>query len=312
MGKRFVQGKRVFIFLLVLLSVLSFLVITSRNVYATEFGGGAYPNGAEDFMSGAVPPPGYYFINYFLYYSADKFKGHDGNKDNPDFDLKVTANTFRFIYITKQQIFGGYWGVHLFVPLVNEEVTLAPSVSQGRAGLGDIIVDPFILSWHFKNWHLATGVDIYIPTGRYDKDDFANIGRNYWTFEPIFAFTYQSDGGFEVSSKFMYDINTENKDSFFGGDYQSGQEFHFDYTVGYKIDNWRLGVGGYYYKQFTNDELNDKKFGDDGSKGQAIAVGPQVQYAYKNMSFALKYQFETAVENKPEGQKAWFKFVYAF
>lgn len=30
---------------------------------ATEGGGGAYPNGAEDFMAGALPPPGTYFKN---------------------------------------------------------------------------------------------------------------------------------------------------------------------------------------------------------------------------------------------------------
>ncbi|MFZ1574382.1 MAG: hypothetical protein WAT36_03925, partial [Chromatiaceae bacterium] len=30
---------------------------------ATEGGGGHYPNGAEDFMVGALPPPGTYFIN---------------------------------------------------------------------------------------------------------------------------------------------------------------------------------------------------------------------------------------------------------
>ena len=132
-----------------------------------------------------------------------------------------------------------------------------------------------------------------MPTGRYDEEELANIGRNYWTFEPIFAVTYLSDGGFEVSSKFMYDINTENTDSFLGGDYLSGQEFHFDYTVGYKISNWRVGLGGYYYKQVTNDEINGRhpaflEF-DDGFKGQAFAIGPAVQYQYKNMCFTLKY-----------------------
>jgi hypothetical protein len=310
MGKRVAQLKKVFIFLVLCLS--SLFVLASVNAHATEFGGGAYPNGAEDFMSGAVPPPGYYFINYFTYYSADEFKDSDGDELIPGFDLNATANVFRFLYVTKQQIFGGYWGVHMFVPLVNLEVTLPPLGEQGRAGLGDIIVDPFILSWHFKNWHLVSGVDIYIPTGRYDEEDFANIGRNYWTFEPIFAFTYLSDGGFEVSSKFMYDINTKNTDSFLGGDYLSGQEFHFDYTIGQKIGNWRVGLGGYYYKQFTNDELNGEKVGDDGFKGQAFALGPQVQYQYKNMFFTAKYQIETEVENKPEGQKFWFKFIYAF
>ena len=314
MGKLFVRFKKVFILLLLLLSVFSLSVLTSANVYATEGGGNAYPLGAEDFMSGAVPPPGYYFINYFLYYSADELNNKDGDNVDNDFDLDVVANTFRFIYITKQKIFGGFWGVHMFVPIVYQDVSLF-GTSDDKAGLGDIIVDPFILSWHFKNWHLATGVDIYMPTGSYDKKDLANIGRNYWTFEPIFAFTYLSDGGFEVSSKFMYDINTENNDK----DYKSGQEFHFDYAVGYKVSNWNLGVAGYYYKQITNDEINGEKVPsvaplgfDEGFKGQTFAVGPAVKYNYKNMSFTLKYLWETAVEHRPEGSDLWFKFAYAF
>ena len=54
---------------------MSLLLLSLAGVaHATEGGGGAYHNGAEDFMTGALPPPGNYFINYFNYYSADKFK----------------------------------------------------------------------------------------------------------------------------------------------------------------------------------------------------------------------------------------------
>ncbi len=316
MGKRFVKSKKAFFVLLLLLSVASLLVITSEKVYATEGGGNAYPLGAEDFMSGAVPPPGYYFIDYFLYYSADELNNKDGDNVGDGFDLDAVVNTFRFIYVTKQKIFGGFWGVHMFVPIWYLDVTAPGGVmSDDKTGLGDIIIDPFILSWHFKNWHLATGVDIYMPTGSYDKEDVANISRNYWTFEPIFAFTYISDGGFEVSSKFMYDFNTNNPDT----DYLSGQEFHFDYAVGYRVNNWNLGVAGYYYKQITDDKMNGETVTfpaslgfDEGFKGQTFAVGPAVKYNYKNMSFTLKYLWETAVEHRPEGSDLWFKFVYAF
>lgn len=297
--------KRGMICLLGFFLFLFFVGISS--VSATEGGGGAYPNGAEDFMSGAVPPPGTYFLNYLTYYSADKIKDGSGKSVVPDFDLKVTANVFRFLHVTKTQILGGYWGMHIFVPVVNVDVSL-PIGSQSKTGIGDIIIDPLVLSWHSKNWHFATGVDIYIPTGQYDKNRLANVGRNYWTFEPIIAFTYLSDNGFDVSSKIMYDINTENKDT----DYRSGQEFHFDYTVAKKFDKWSLGIGGYYYKQLTSDKVNGQKVASDGNKGQAFAVGPQIKYDHKNMSFILKYQKEMEVKNKPEGDKFWFKLVYAF
>jgi hypothetical protein len=287
----------------------------SGTSHATEGGGGAYPNGAEDFMSGAVPPPGTYFINYFDYYSADKFAGKNGDIAIPGFKLNVTADVFRFIHVTDKQILGGFWGFHLFVPLMNVDVkTNTPLGNDSKTGLGDIIIDPVILSWHGKNWHAAAGVDVYIPTGSYNKNDLANIGRNYWTFEPIIAGTVLTDNGFEASAKLMYDINTTNKDASLmaqgAKEYLSGQEFHLDYTLGKKIDAFSLGLSGYYYQQMTNDEADGVTVND--SKGRVFAYGPALKYDYKNMAFSLKYQFETAAKNRPEGNNLWFKFVYAF
>ena len=54
------------------------ILILSSLCFATENGGGAYPNGAEDFMSGAVPPPGFYYINYTVGYFSDVFADSKG------------------------------------------------------------------------------------------------------------------------------------------------------------------------------------------------------------------------------------------
>jgi len=272
---------------------------------ATEGGGGAYPNGAEDFMAGALPPPGTYFKNYLTYYTASKFKDNNGNDLIPDFKLKVAADVLRFIYVTDYKVFGANWAVHAFIPLAYQDVTLGGR-DDDRFGLGDIIVDPIILGWHTKNFHVTAGLDIYIPTGSYNQDRLANTGRNYWTFEPVLGLTYLSDGGFEISAKFMYDYNTENDDT----NYQSGQEFHVDYAVGYHIGKeWIVGLNGYYYQQVTEDERDGN---DAGNKGRVFALGPAVQYNYKNMSFTAKWQPEFEARNKPEGNKFWFNFVYAF
>jgi hypothetical protein len=119
--------------------------------------------------------------------------------------------------------------------------------------------------------------------------------------------TYLSDSGFDVSAKFMYDFNTENPDT----NFKSGQEFHFDYTVGKHFKDIAIGIGGFYYKQVTSDKVNGEKVGD-GFKGQAFAIGPVFKYDYKKMSFTLKYYDEMAVENRADGGTFWFKFVYAF
>jgi len=298
--------KKCLVIVSLVITVLLLLSSTSTDVSATENGGCAYPNGAEDFMAGAVPPPGTYFINYFTYYAADDFKDSKGDSLFPDFNLNVTGNTLRFVHITDKKVFGGFWGVHALLPILHVDIE-TPAGEDNKTGICDLIVNPFILSWHFKNWHLATGIDIYIPIGNYDKDDLANTSRNYWTFEPAFGVTYLSDTGFDISAKFMYDFNTENPDT----DYKSGQEFHFDYTVGKHFKDIAIGIGGFYYKQVTDDEVNGEKFGD-GVKGQAFSIGPVLKYDYKKMSFTLKYYKELEVENRPEGGTFWFKFVYNF
>lgn len=300
----------------VLFAAICLTAVVATTVHATEGGGGAYPNGAEDFMSGAVPPPGTYFINYFDYYSADKFADKNGNGKIPGFKLNVTVDALRLIHVTDKQILGGFWGVHVFIPIMNVDVeTSTPLGSDSKAGLGDIIIDPFILSWHGKNWHAATGVDIYVPTGSYDKNDLANVGRNYWTFEPIIAGTFLTENGCEASAKLMYDFNTINNNASKltapgTTRYLSGQEFHLDYAIAKKIANYSFGLTGYYYQQVTNDKANGTMVND--SKGRVLAFGPALKYDYKNMAFSLKYQFETAAENRPEGNNLWFKFVYAF
>ena len=50
------------------------------NSSAMAGGGQSYPNGAEAFMSGAVPPPATYLLDYVYSYSADSMK--DDNVDD--------------------------------------------------------------------------------------------------------------------------------------------------------------------------------------------------------------------------------------
>ncbi len=293
-------------FLAVLMAVMLMGVVDKAG--ATESGGGAYPNGVEDFMSAALPPPGTYFMNYLSYYRAASLKDQSGNDAMPKFDLDAVANVFRFVHISKQQIFGASWGMHIFLPLAHVNVD-ATRGSDNRSGLGDILFSPMVLGWHFKNVHVVAAVDTYVPTGAYDKNRLANIGRNYWTFEPACAVTYLADNGFEASGKFMYDFNLKNTDT----DYRSGQEFHFDYAVGFHPNrDWVAGASGYFYYQTTDDEQNGVKVGTDGYRGRVFSIGPTVAYQYKNTSFTLKWQKEFKAENRPEGDHFLLKFIYAF
>jgi hypothetical protein len=274
---------------------------------ATEGGQTAYPNGAEDFMVGAVPPPGDYIINYLLNYSADKFNNGSGDNVIPGFDLNVWADVIRWIHVTPAQIFGGNYLFHVFLPILNVDVTVPGPPSSQKSGIGDVIFSPFVVAWHHsKNLHSVMSlVDIYAPTGSYDKNRIANTSLNYWTFEPVYAVSYLSDEGWEASVKLMYDFNLENPDT----NYKSGQAFHFDYTFAKHFPGWALGVGGYYYTQTTDDSGPTVPPDTDGYKGKAFAVGPQVMFDVGKVKAIFKYQWETDTENQPQGNKFWFKLI---
>ncbi|HPU78804.1 transporter [Accumulibacter sp.] len=284
-------------------------LLAGTPVLAKE-GPDQYPNGSENFMAGALPPPGNYFINYLGYYQGD-YRDNDGHKV-PGLNVSATFDALRFIHVTNQKVFGGDWAVHAIVPLVSQSMhTPFPGIGNGSVfGLGDIVIDPLIIGWHFPpDWHLTLGIDIYLPTGKYSKSNPTDsIGANYYSFEPIFAFTYLNQSGFEASAKLMYNLKTKNLDT----DYQSGNEFHMDYLIGQHLGPWAVGLAGYYLRQTTDDQVNGQKVGPDGWRGQVFAYGPAIKYDYKGMSFVGSWNHESSVDNRFQGNKFFFKWVTAF
>ena len=281
------------------------ILTLATGAFATEGGGGAYPNGAEDFMTGALPPPGQYAITYGLYYKADDLMDGHGDALSIPFDLEVSGAILRLINVTPVKVAGGLWTQQIFVPALNVDVT-TPGGSDSKFGIGDVIVDPTVLSWHKPPFHWAAGVDVYVPVGAYDKNDMANLGRNCWTFEPVLAGTYLSEQGVELSAKLMYDVNTQNDDT----DYQSGDEFHMDAAAGVPVGKFKVGVNGFMYRQVTGDDVPEG--GQDAGFGQQFGLGPVVSLQYKKVSLIAKQQTEFGTENRPEGDRFWLKAVCPF
>ncbi len=317
---------------ILLLIFAAFLMTFSSQAMAG--GGQSYPNGAEAFMAGAAPPPGFYFLDYMYYYHADTMKDDSGDDIDAFDDVSVFANVFRFLWMTDKQILGGNYGMHAFVPILDVDLDFnVPAGPGAKNSYSDtsvpyVIYSPFLLAWHLQEGklHIVTSLaDIYIPTGQ-DDGNMAAVGHNFWTIEPVLGITYMLNE-WEFSAKFMYDFNTTQDDYAtvygFEVDRDPGQEFHFDYSVSYALSpSFRLGVNGYYYTQTTDDSydidasvpgvvqalLKD----DEGNHSKVLSVGPGIWYNHKNMFFSLRNQWEMAAKNKTEGYNLWAKFTYAF
>ena len=272
-------------------------------------GGDQYPNGAENWYAGAVPPTGNYFINYAGYYSGT-LRDNNGDKANiGGQEAKVSAvfDAARFIQVTNTKLFGADWAWHVIVPVVSQQLDIAPLGGKAsKTSMGDITIDPIILAWHSPTMHYAAGLDINLPTGSYDKTDpRKSIGANYTSFEPIFAATYMANG-WEVSGKFMLNVKTRNTDT----DYQSGTDVHMDYLIGQNFGPWGVGVSGYALKQISNDKQAGANVGSDGNRGQVFSAGPSLKYsASGGLMMVAQWQHEMAVKNRFQGDKLWFKLI---
>ncbi|NBA93493.1 transporter [Pseudomonas sp. R5(2019)] len=281
--------------------------MTVRTAVATEGGGSSYPMGAENYMSGAMPPPGVYGQLFVNHYEADSLRGNDGRKLPVDFSVRADALTPRLIWVTDQTLFGASLAFHAIVPLVDLKVTVNGQ-SQSKQGMGDIIFGPALGFHHSEKLHSILALDMIAPSGRYDRDDLANIGRNYWVFEPVYALSYVDPNGLNIDAKIMYDFNRKNPDT----DYLSGQELHMDYAVGWGLGNgWVVGIGGYANHQLTDDRQNGERIEDN--KGRVLAVGPSIKYSNKNGWFVTaKWEKETGVRNRAEGEAYWMKVTVPF
>ncbi|HEY9109431.1 MAG TPA: transporter, partial [Roseateles sp.] len=155
--------------------------------HAAEGGGSNYPRGVENYLVGAVPPPGLYVLGYGNVYSADRLNDQDGNQiPIPGFKVDAVAAVVRTVWSTPYQALGGNIVFHGIAPLVDLKVS-AGGGSQHKTGLGDVTLGIGLATHYSPQFHTALGLDFVLPTGGYDKTNLANIGRNYVTVQPLYA-----------------------------------------------------------------------------------------------------------------------------
>jgi hypothetical protein len=284
-----------------------FTTALSQSVMATEGGGDNIGQGSEGFFAGMLPTPGWYGVLYANYYHASRFNDSHGNSSIPGFNFSAEVLAARLFYMSNFKIAGGRVGAFAIGSVASLQSSSASSKDH-RNGVGDITVGP-TLGWDFGAFHPLVALDIVLPVGGYDMARGLNTGGNYYSFRPIFAFTYLPANGLEVSAKITYTFNVRNPDT----DYRSGQIFHFDYSLSYPVTkDLRLGVNGYYINQTSDDYQFGSSVNGDGFRGRVAAIGPAAHYQYGKVGVDLKVLKEFAARNRPEGMSVWAKVVVPF
>lgn len=283
--------------------------------------------GLTNVLDGAVPGPGTYFFEYVQIYQSDEFKDKDGNNipGSPRNGFVLSMN--QLAHISKTTFLGGNLGIDFLLPIgsLTAGGTLGPGgppVSANPGPVGDVIIGPFI-QW-FPHKLLGRPflhrfeLDVFVPTGHYDKKYTINPGANLWTIEPYYAFTWFLTPQLSTSWRLHYTYNMKNDDpwevlqSLGITEVKPGQVFHCNYSFEYEvIKSLRLAAAGYYLKQLTDTQFNGKD--ESGRKEQVFAIGPSVHWITKSgLVLALKTAFESSVENRPQGSRTTFQIIHKF
>jgi len=216
-------------------------VFMAQAANASEGGGNAYPLGAETVNPGILPPkPGLYWQHYTQLNHSGQVNGPDGEpRPVPNFDLRVIGNAERLIYVTNMKLAGGQVVLQTIVPHGDIRFR-AGAVRRHAYQLGDISGGAF-LSWHSPKLHGWIGPNIYFPTGGYNRNEPANIGRNVITYSLQGGVTYLPTPKIELGLKGYAAFTSKNEAT----QYQSGEEIAIEYLVAYRAKNKiRLGIQG--------------------------------------------------------------------
>ncbi len=284
--------------------------------------------GFTSFLDG-IPPagPGLYVANYVQYYTADSFKGADGNSlPFPNPKLRAWINLFQVLYLSdvKCPLTGGAFGLDVILPYADIDVTYdapGPFPVAGSGGFGDLLVGPF-LQWVVMGQQgpaFAHRVELQciFPTGTYDKNAQINPGANTFSFNPYWAGTWFCSPKAEVSARIHYLWNDTNDDpaprpSGIPDKVKAGQAVHANVSASYQVmEPLRLGINGYYLKQIEKTKVDGVS--EAGSEEQVLGIGPGALYSFsKDTHLFLNMYIETATESRPEGERYSIRLVHHF
>lgn len=261
--------------------VLALAIFTCENKsYAAEGASSHYLPGLVGDLLYAVPPkPGLQVANVFFYQNGNVAKTLLQGRVSLSVDVNLFLDLPVATYTFEQPVLGGTYSMGVVIPFGNVKVKgqiTGPlgnlfSRDDSASGLSDMVITPLQLNWSSNDFSFKLAEAVFVPTGGYDVNQVANLGRNYWSFDTQGAVTwFQPKIGLDVSVAPGIMFNTENKAT----NYRTGTEFHLDFAVNqFLAESFAVGVNGYYYDQITGDSGSGAVLGPFESQALAFGLG---------------------------------------
>ncbi|MFM0341482.1 SphA family protein [Paraburkholderia fungorum] len=304
------------------LALVATFAMVSIDGYATEGWGNSYPIGNDTANAGMMLPEGLHTFLFYQHYTAPQLKDNNGNDYSraSTFKIRADAVAVRLSFVWPGvKVFGANIETRLIQAYSMTDLTLdlarpAPlrPLDKGghKSGFTDTLLVPIILGWHSQTYHQTVSVETQVPTGAYDVTSAVNIGRNYYQIAPTYALTWLPTDRIDISAKFRYAFNTNNRTT----NYDSGDEATIEFSAGYRITPaLAAGLNGYIYRQTTDDRQNGVVVNGNGNRGRVDALGPYIRYSLTaKIAMSVKLQQEFDARNRPQGTRVWAQVSLPF
>jgi hypothetical protein len=257
-----------------------------------------YPPGIEGIKGASLPPPGFYFKDYNVFYIADRLNDSGSHNVAPDnFQALLYGNVPRAIWITDTKVLGGNIGVDGLLPIEYQSVKAGPYKST-TFGIGDFFAES-TLSWHPKQFDLAIGAGFWAPTGDSAAPPTTRLGAGFWTPMLTAGATWYPDEAktWAISALSRYEFNTEDTDTH----ETPGQAYTLEWGISKSvIKTVDLGVVGYYQQRVT--ESTGPAPGEF-PYSRVAGVGPEVVVTIPQwmLFVSLRYDYEFMAEERTQG-----------
>ncbi len=262
--------------------------------------GAHYPAGVEGIKGASLPPPGFYVRDYNVFYNADRFENLDDN-----FNLFGYINAPRFIWMTDKKIFGANYGMDVLATFGHMDWDAAGK--DDYFGIGDIQIEPVLLSWNWQQFDLAAGYAFWAPIGDFSPSRPGMISKGFWSHQLTLGGTWHIDQAktWAFSLLNRYEFCHEQTQTHIN----PGQVYTAEWGLSKTLrENMDVGVVGYYQQQTTYD---------NGAPGaiahldRVFGAGPEVSvFCPKAGLFtSLRYIYEFEARYRPEGHLVTLTFT---
>jgi hypothetical protein len=308
---------RSFVLGTLLLAVALFSGYIERSEAAEGASSHYLPGAVGDILLAQPPAPGFQAANSLWFQSGNVGAAVLEGLVRLDVDLDLVLDLAAGTYTFEQEVLGGTYTVGALIPFGYADIEARLRgpfggtfpIEDDSFHLSDIALIPIQLNWVYRNFSFKLSESVIMPTGDYDDDELANLGRNYWSFDTAGAVTwFDPEMGSEISIAPGIMFNTDTN-------YKTGTEFHVDATVNqFLSESFAIGLRGYYYDQLTGDSGSGAQLGD--YKSESYGAGPGFiwipSFAQGQLTVYGKWMHDFHAENRFDSDYVVFGGAWKF